>query len=178
MTELCSFAALNRKNLSPMKTPITLALLFPLLLAACGGSSDSPSDVATKFLTHTNKMEFKEAKEYATKSTGEVLDMIGGMAAMMPKEDPKTFKIVNESIDGETATVTYRTDGKEEDETLNLVKEDGKWLVNMSKEDMNKEEGAGDMNMDMDMDMDMGLDTLMEGAVEEVMEEVPAEAAQ
>lgn len=152
-----------------MKTPITLTLLFTLLLAACGGGSDSPSDVATKFLNHTNKMEFKEAKKYATKSTGDILDMVGGMAAMMPKEDPKTFKILNETIDGEKATVTYRTDGKEEDETLNLVKEDGKWLVNMSKEDMNKEDGA-DEGGEMDWNFDEE-----EYIEEEATEEMPAQ---
>lgn len=155
-----------------MKTRFSLAIVIAMFAIACGGGSATPSQVAEKFLTHTNKMEFKEAKEYATASTGEVLDMIGGMAAMMPKEDPKSFKITGETIDGEKATVTYRTDGKDADETVNLVKEDGKWLVNMSKEDMNKEDGADGMDMDMDMDMDYD----MEG--DTMMEEVPAEAAQ
>lgn len=149
-----------------MKTPFVLALCTAVLLTACGGGASTPSDVASKFLGHTNKMEFKEAKKYATKATGEVLDMIGGMAAMMPKEDPKSFKIVSEKIDGDKATVTYRTDGKEEDETLNLVKEDGKWLVNMSKEDMNKEESG---------DMDFGEEDGGEWEYEEETEEAAAE---
>ncbi|MCW5898436.1 MAG: DUF4878 domain-containing protein [Flavobacteriales bacterium] len=149
-----------------MKTPFLFALCTAVLLTACGGGASTPSDVASKFLDHTNKMEFKEAKKYATKATGEVLDMIGGMAAMMPKEDPKSFKILSEKIDGDKATVTYRTDGKEEDETLNLVKEDGKWLVNMSKEDMNKEESG---------DMDFGEEDGGEWEYEEETEEAAAE---
>jgi hypothetical protein len=133
--------------------------LFPLAVAAlfvaCGGGS-SPKDVAEKFLTHIDKMEFKEAKQYSTKATGELLDAIGGMAAMMPKQDPKGFVIKEEKIDGDKATVTYRSNGKDSDETLNLVKESGKWLVVMSKEDMNKEGDAGAMDMDLEGDMDQG----------------------
>jgi len=151
-----------------MKTRFSLAIVIALFAVACGGGSATPSQVAEKFLTHTNKMEFKEAKKYSTKATGEILDMIAGMAGMMGEQEaPKGFKITNETIDGDKATVTYRSEGKDADETVNLVKEDGKWLVNMSKEDMNKEDGAD--GMDMGDDMDWGMEE------EEVLEEVPAQ---
>jgi len=69
--------------------------------------------------------------------------------------------------------VTYRSEGKDADETLNLIQKDGKWLVDMAKED-----GAGDTGADMDMDM--GLDSLMEEGSEMIEEgtEVLEEAAQ
>jgi ABC-type glycerol-3-phosphate transport system substrate-binding protein len=146
-----------------------LAIAATTLFAACGGGSESPSEVATKFLTHIDKKEFKEAKAYGTKATGELLDMIASMASMMPAEETPGFTIKSENIDGDKATVTYRSNGKDEDETLSLVKENGKWLVSMSKEDLNKEEGAGDMDMDFDAD------TLNLEGFEEVMED---EAAQ
>ncbi len=127
-----------------MRTPFLLALCTTVLLTACGGGASSPTQVAEQFLTHTNKMEFKEAKKYATKSTGEILDMIAGMAKMMgDNKEAKGFKITGETIDGDKATVNYRSDDKEADEQLQLIKEDGKWLVHMSKEDLDKEGGAG-----------------------------------
>ncbi len=140
-----------------------LAVAATALFAACGGGSATPSDVASKFLTHIDKKEFKEAKDYGTKATGELLDMVASMASMMPKEDPKGFTIKEEKIDGDKATVTYRSNGKEADETLNLVKEDGKWLVSMSKEDLNKEEGAGEMDLEGDT---LGLDVIEEEVIE------------
>ncbi|MBX2980258.1 MAG: DUF4878 domain-containing protein [Flavobacteriales bacterium] len=156
-----------------MKFPVVLSIAFAALMTACGGGGSTPSQVAEKFLTHTNKLEFKEAKAYATKSTGDMLDMIAGMAGMMgDKNEAKSFKITGETIDGDKATVTYRSEDKDADESLSLVKEDGKWLVNMSKEDMNKEDGAGAG----DMDMDMGLDMDLEG--DTILEETSTEAAQ
>lgn len=147
-----------------------LAVAAATFFTACGGGSATPSEVAGKFLTHIDKKEFKEAKAYGTKATGELLDMVAGMASMMPAEDPKGFTIKEEKIDGDKATVTYRSTGKDADETMNLVKENGKWLVSMSKEDLNKEEGAGEMDMDMEGDT-LGLDMFEE----EVLEETPAQ---
>ena len=47
-----------------MKTPFLLSLAAAALLAACGGgASDTPTQVAEKYLTHLNKMEFDEAKK-------------------------------------------------------------------------------------------------------------------
>jgi hypothetical protein len=129
-----------------MKMRYTFPLFVALLFAACGGSSESPSDVAKKFLDHTNKMEFKEAKAYSTKATGEMLDMIAGMAGMLGEQEaPPPYTIVGETIDGDKATVTYRSEGNEVDESIKLVKEDGKWLVNVSKEDLDKEGADGAM---------------------------------
>ena len=57
------------------------------------------------------------------------------------KEQAKNYKIEakDEKIDGDKATVTV-TNGEKGEEKLDLVKKDGKWLVNMSKEGM----GAGE----------------------------------
>ena len=130
-----------------MKMRSTFPLIIALLFAACGGGSESPSAVAKKFLDHTNKLEFKEAKTYSTKATGELLDMVAGMAGMMGEQPPApAYTIAGETIDGDTATVSYRSEGKEADESIKLVKEDGKWLVSVSKEDLNKEGSTGAMD--------------------------------
>lgn len=139
-----------------------MILAAALFMAACGSKADGPKEVATKFLTHINAMEFEEAKQYGTKETGELLDMLKGFAAMGDAEKPEAtaFTITDVKEEGETATVTYKSEGSEEAETLNLVKQEGKWLVNISKEDMNKDEDMGGAMEDMDGAMEEGLDEM------------------
>lgn len=137
-----------------------IVLAATLFMAACGSKADGPKEVATKFLTHINAMEFEEAKQYGTKETGELLDMLKGFAAMGGEEqkpENTSFEIKDVKEEGDTATVTYRSEGSEEDETLNLVKQDGKWLVNISKEDMNKDEDMGGAMEEMDGALEEGL---------------------
>lgn len=141
--------------------------LGALTMFACGKSSSGPEAVAEKFIKHLNNMEFVEAKQYGTESTGKVLDMLAGFAGMGdPADKPEEvgFKILDTEMKGDTALVTYQNDDAEEPETLTLVKKDGKWLVDMNKEDMDKENG-GDPDMmefdEFDPEM-MDEDTILE----------------
>ncbi|MGF1566041.1 MAG: DUF4878 domain-containing protein [Flavobacteriales bacterium] len=137
-----------------------MILAAALFMAACGSKADGPKEVATKFLTHINAMEFEEAKQYGTKETNDLLDMLKSFAAMGGEEqkpEATAFTITDVKEEGETATVTYKSEGSEEAETLNLVKQEGKWFVNISKEDMNKDE---DMGGAMDGTMEEGLDDM------------------
>jgi hypothetical protein len=137
--------------------------LSALMLAACGGGgskSSGPEAVAENFIRHLNNMEFTEAKAYGTESTGKILDMMAGFAGMGdPADKPEAvgFKILDTDIQGEKAFVTYQNEDAEEPETLTLIQENGKWLVHMDKEDMDKEdEGEPGMMDDFeDMDMEM-----------------------
>ncbi len=145
-----------------MKTRFLLPAVMALLLAACGGAADTPTQVAEKYLTALNKMDFDAAKKLGTEKTGQMLDMLSPMMKMMgdaAKQDA-SFKITGEKIEGEKATVTYRSEGKDADESLTMVKKDGKWLVDMAKED-----NMGDMQMDdMMNDLDAGLDSALNAA--------------
>ena len=123
------------------KTGLTV---FTMLLLACSGNS--PKSVATHFLKAMYKSDFEEAKKYGTEETAKMLDMLSGFAKMMPdsaKKDVKT-EIVSEKVEGDKATYTYKEEGKNEEQTIHLVKIDGKWKVAMSKDDMNS--GTGDQN--------------------------------
>ena len=121
---------------------LSLILGLSTLLFSCSFFAEKPSKNAEKFLTHFYAFEFEEAKQYGSKSTGELLDGLKEFTAMLSEEDkkPSTIVMVGETIDGDTAVVTYQLEGNKEPETLKMVKEEGKWLVSMSKEDLNKEE--------------------------------------
>ncbi len=106
---------------------------------ACMGGSDAPKAVAEKFLKASVKMNFDEAKKYATEETGKLLDMMKQMSAMMPdslKNKETKITMGEEKIDGDNAVVAYKEEGKEMEQKLSLKKSEGKWLVSISKEGM------------------------------------------
>lgn len=161
-----------------MRITLSIFAALSILISSCGGGA-GPKETAEKFLTHINNFQFEEAKAYATEGTASLLDMVAGFAAMSEEKPEATaFEILDVTEDGDKATVTYKNQGAEESETLTLVKQEGKWLVDMNKEDMNKEDEMGmeeDMGMeDMAMDsLSMGMDSLGT-VVEETIEAVPA----
>lgn len=108
---------------------IGIAAFFGLLLSSCQ-SKNSPEYVADKFLTHLSNGEFEEASEYATEETGQMLSMAATFAGEMMEEREKHEDLTCE-IEGDKAKCTY-TVGEEID-TIDLVKQDGKWLVHQEK---------------------------------------------
>lgn len=124
-----------------MKKLFKLAVIAIAVISfnACK-STDTPDKVAEKFLNHLNKKEFAEAKKIATTESAAMIDMQESFSKM-GGEQTKEAKIENMKCkeEGEKATCEYTKDG--EAEKLDLVKKDGKWLVDMKKEspDMNTE---------------------------------------
>ena len=112
-------------------------------LIACGGG-DSPKSVAENFLKALNKMDYETAKKYGSEDTGKLLDMMSGFAKMMPDSarQERNFEIKDEKIDGDKATVTYLESGEDGEQSLSLVKVEGKWKVAMSKDSMSGEENG------------------------------------
>ena len=111
-----------------------------IVFAAC--SPENPKSVANKFLRAAAEMNYQEAKKYATPSTGKLLDMLAGAEAYTPDSVKKkmmaNFTIVDEySRTDTTSIVLYHLKNSATDQILNLVKRDGKWLVNISKEELN-----------------------------------------
>lgn len=142
-----------------------IVVLASLAFVAC--QKETPEAVAKKFLGHLQKKEYDEAKKLGTEATGKFLDMMksleqmGGAAAETPETAPaENLKC---TVDGDTAVCTYTQNGEEQ--KLDLVKQDGKWLVNMSKEDSMG--GTEDMNLDMEEEAPADS---VETATEEVVE--------
>lgn len=122
-----------------MKKLLTLAVvaLAVITMNACK-NSDTPDKVAEKFLGHINKKEFAEAKKLATPESAASIDMLESLGKM-GGEQTKDTKIENIKCkeDGDKAACDYSENG--EAKKLDLIKKDGKWLVEMKKEtpDMN-----------------------------------------
>lgn len=130
----------------------TLFLLIGLITVAClcGGiaactttkvKAKSPEGVATKFLKCLSNYEFDKCRELGNDNTDKMIDMLEvlkdlskekGADSLFVKKD-RTITIKNTAIDGKVAVVSYLDEtGKEQ--RLDMVKEDGKWLVDMKKE--------------------------------------------
>lgn len=123
-----------------MKKLFSLVIVAIVIVAvsACGNKSNSPEAVAEKFLNHLNKKEYAEAKKLGTEQTKQMLDMMESFSGMGNKTEAKEVKIENLKCETteDKAKCTYTAEGK--NETIDLVKQDGNWLVDMKKE------GTGD----------------------------------
>lgn len=100
-----------------------------VVLASCGGGNGADK-VATDYLTALKDKNYTKAKELGTKDTQDMLDALTSMNMAPVIEEVKDVKCTEE---GDKATCTYccAKDGKN---TLSLVKEGDKWLVNEKKE--------------------------------------------
>ena len=114
-----------------------VALVVPaVLLAGCGGGGSaegSPGKAAESFLNaliaHNNPSSYALL---SLKSQGEmgVTPMTWpGVMMANPIPSGSTFTVKGESIQGDTATVTITTTTAGADRTVNLVNEEGEWLV-------------------------------------------------
>jgi hypothetical protein len=129
-----------------MKQKILLLFLFcfgfTIVLASfvIEGEKGSPNEVAKAFLTAMNKADYEAAKKLGTDDTKKLLDMTATFAAMMPDSikklsaAKKVETIGEPKIEGDKATVSYKESDSPEQKSLSLVKKEGKWLVQQSKD--------------------------------------------
>ena len=99
------------------------------VLASCGGGNGADK-VATDYLSALKDKNYTKAKELGTKNTQDMLDALTSMNMAPVIEEVKDVKCTEE---GEKATCTYccAKDGKN---SISLVKEGDKWLVDEKKE--------------------------------------------
>lgn len=121
---------------------MVLVLLFTL--SAC---EKKPAKVARGFLEAMNSHDYEAAKELSVESGHELLDMIASFSEGVSEEDRKDndteFKIIKTVVQGDSAFVTYQTWSKSEPDSIStiempLVKENGEWKVNFSKDSLDK----------------------------------------
>jgi hypothetical protein len=135
---------LTNKNYIKMKglTKFLAGAFAVALLASCGGKNGADK-AATEYLNALKDKNYTKAKELGTKNTQDMLDALTSMN-MAPQIDEVKDVKCTETEEGKKASCTYccAKDGKN---TLNLVKEGEKWLV-----DEKKEGGAPSEDIDME----------------------------
>jgi len=115
-----------------------LPFLFTCIaLAAC--NQNTPKQAAEQFLSSTYRYDFETAKKVSTEKTKKMVDMYEQFAQNLPDSVKKKFGQIKYDIksvkeDSATAYVTYTTSEYPQEQTLHLVKQKGKWLVEWTKE--------------------------------------------
>jgi len=119
---------------------LVVSILF--FLTSCS-TSNSPRPIAEKFLVAFQQHNFEEAKQYSTKETIKLLQVLQRISG---EDDSLTVSthpitITSEEIAGEKATVYFKEEGSDTEQKLMLKKVavDGEkvkqWRVVLTKED-------------------------------------------
>ena len=121
-----------------MKTfkSLILALAVSFLLAACGGG-DTPGAVVEKYFKAAQVADFEAAKKCVTK---EIAAKFDDRVSMLDEDDIEeikernsntVLKVISTEIEGDVATVFFEEirDGETREQSLPLLKEDGKWKI-------------------------------------------------
>lgn len=109
-----------------MKKSITILTLSALLFSCSSG----PENTAKNFTENLAKGKVDEAKKYATESTGKMIDFASGFGGI-PVDPNYKFQMIKDSVAENKAWVTYLNE-KGSEQTIEVVKIDGKWLVHMA----------------------------------------------
>ena len=118
---------------------LSIAFIAAIVLAGC--TSNSPKPVAEKFLNSFWHMDYKDAKTVSDSATIQMIEMLETMSTTMADSDRQDAKKISVTVKDEklindtSAVVTYITSEIKEEKTLRLVKKNGKWLVNLTKND-------------------------------------------
>lgn len=95
---------------------------------------DSPRSVALKFLTHLYKGQYDEAKKYGDTTTSSTINFYKRFYSPYKiYKKGATIKILDCSIKGNRATVSFQVNG--EPDSIELIRfSDGRWLIHLVKE--------------------------------------------
>ncbi len=114
------------------------------VLISC--SSNSPKVTAEKFLTSIYQLDYSGAKSVSTDDTKKMLDMYEQFTMNLPDSMKQQFKKIKIDVktvkeEKDNATVTYTTTDFPKEQTLHLVKQNGKWMAHWTKEDTKTDQG-------------------------------------
>lgn len=110
-----------------------------LVYTSCG-KGDSPKSITEKFLSAVSSGDYDVAKKFGTEDTDRLLDFMSSFKKMgvEPGGTDLKFEVTDEQITGDQAVVKVHVDGHAKEQQFNLIKEDGKWKVAMTKATLNE----------------------------------------
>ena len=120
--------------------------LFSLCLglASCGAggagsSKNTPEAVTKQFLEAIGEGDFETAKSLCTKETAEFVAMFESFAEEHDfSENETNIESVECTEEGDKANCIYCCNDQGNEDKLTLAKVDGKWLVAIDKDDLDK----------------------------------------
>jgi hypothetical protein len=104
-------------------------------------NKNTPEASAEKFLNGFLHMDFEAAKSVSTEETKKFVSMMQQLSPAMVNDSVKNeakkikVKIIDSEIKGDKAVVTFTTSESNAQQKLHLVKENGNWLVESTKND-------------------------------------------
>jgi uncharacterized protein YxeA len=123
------------------KVLLSFSALLLIVIMSVSCNKNSPKDVATAWLTSFYHLDFEAAKKTSTDDTKTLLATLQQFTSMVADSSKKerqniSVNVKNVKEDGDKAIATYTTsDYPAKDQSLNLIKQNGKWLVQFSKND-------------------------------------------
>jgi len=125
-----------------MKNNLRLFLLIaiaPMMLMGC--NKNNPKDVAQTWLNGFNQMDFEKSIKLSTNDTKNLLSTLEELTAGVSdsgRAELKKIKVTIKDVkeDGDKAMVTYTSSDNPNEQTLSLVRQNYKWLVQFTKTDL------------------------------------------
>lgn len=135
---------MNRRGLIRLLPAIAL-IMTALLAGGCGGGS--PSSVVDDYIAAINDHDFDRVYDLASSSYQESSprdEFIGGMEAVwIEGARLEDYEVIEETVDGDAATVTFKTRVvlpgvqeellEENESSVDLVKEEGEWKIDFKR---------------------------------------------
>ncbi len=125
----------------PMKLLLITGLALLVSFTACKTSQlkgkNSPAEVSERFFALLKSMDYEKAMELGTDKTDRILKLVGTLSGMggginLLRDNKK--ELTGCEISGDRAVCTY-TSFQGPDEKVVLIREKGRWLVDLATEE-------------------------------------------
>lgn len=137
-----------------------LLLVSSVVLFSCS-NSQKPEDVATQFTKAMKEQNWEEAKKLSDEETKGLIELMASFSKMgdsasksndVKKASAEELIFVKSEVKDSTAIVYFKDKATSKEEKIPMRKVNGKWLVAIKKEGMNKEGMGGDNSASGTMD--------------------------
>ena len=137
-----------------------LLVISSVVLFSCS-NSQKPEDVATQFTKAMKEQKWEEAKKLSDEETKGLIELMASFSKMgdsasksndVKKASAEELIFVKSEVKDSTAIVYFKDKATSKEEKIPMRKVNGKWLVAIKKEGLNKEGMGGDNSASGSMD--------------------------